>query len=147
MAEKKQVITPLWEAFPPRIALIRKTKLKLITSAYHAQEQEHFNVQGQYYIDQLEADFGKDNFGQVAFNRGVGTFLNFGRNRIDATVMNVEHKGTRYISKNSEFTWGARFQHEIIQDKLSEWRTIDSAGYVSPYNPNEINLLDVVKTK
>ena len=124
-----------------------KTKLKLITSAYHAQEQEHFNVQGQYYIDQLEADFGKDNFGQVAFNRGVGTFLNFGRNRIDATVMNVEHKGTRYISKNSEFTWGARLQHEIINDKLSEWRTIDSAGYVSPYNPNEINLLDVVKTK
>ena len=38
-------------------------------------------MQGQYYIDQLEADFGKDNFGQVAFNRGVGTFLNNGRNR------------------------------------------------------------------
>ncbi|HRG01313.1 MAG TPA: TonB-dependent receptor, partial [Bacteroidia bacterium] len=124
-----------------------RTKLKLITSAYKAQEEEKYTVQGQYYIDQLEADFGKDNFGQVAFNRGIGTFLNNGRNRIDATVFNIEHKGTRQIGRNSELLWGARYQHESIQDKLSEWRTIDSAGYIAPYNPNEINLIDVVKSK
>ncbi len=124
-----------------------RTKLKLITSAYNAQEEEKYTVQGQYYIDQLEADFGKDNFGQVAFNRGVGTFLNNGRNSINATVVNVEHKGTRQIRKNSELLWGLRYQHESIQDKLSEWRTIDSAGYVSPYSATEINLIDVVKTK
>jgi hypothetical protein len=124
-----------------------RTKLKLITSAYNAQEEEKYTVQGQYYIDQLEADFGKDNFGQVAFNRGVGTFLNNGRNKINATVLNMEHKGTRLVGSNSQLLWGARFQHEIIDDKLSEWRTIDSAGYVSPYNPNSINLIDVVKTK
>ncbi|MES2761392.1 MAG: TonB-dependent receptor [Bacteroidota bacterium] len=125
----------------------QRTKLKLIASAYHATEEEKYTVQGQYYIDQLEADFGKDNFGQVAFNRGVGTFLNNGRNRIDASVFNIEHKGTRSIGRNSELLWGARYQHEIIEDKLSEWRTIDSAGYVSPYSANEINLIDVVKTK
>lgn len=124
-----------------------KTKLKLITSAYKAKEEEKYTVQGQYYIDQLEADFGKDNFGQVAFNRGVGTFLNNGRNRIDAAVLNIEHKGTRYINKNNELLWGVRYQHESIQDVLSEWKTVDSAGYVSPYNPNEINLIDKVKTK
>jgi hypothetical protein len=43
--------------------------------------------------------------------------------------------------------WGARYQHESIEDKLSEWRTIDSAGYVAPYSPTEINLIDVVKSK
>ena len=124
-----------------------KTKLKLITSAYKAKEEEKYTVQGQYYIDQLEADFGSSSFGQVAFNRGIGTFLNNGRNRIDATVLNMEHKGTRYINKNNELLWGLRFQHEIIEDRLSEWKTIDSAGYISPYNPNEINLTDVIKTK
>lgn len=124
-----------------------KTKLKLIASAYKAKEEENFTVQGQYYIDQLEADFGKDNFGQVAFNRGIGTFLNNGRNRIDAKVFNVEHKGTRLINRRNELTWGIRYQHESIEDKLSEWKTVDSAGYVSPYNPNEINLIDVLKTK
>lgn len=124
-----------------------KTKLKLITSAYKAKEEEKYTIQGQYYIDQLEADFGSSNFGQVAFNRGIGTFLNNGRNRIDATVLNIEHKGTRYINKNNELLWGLRFQHEIIEDQLSEWKTVDSAGYISPYNPNEINLSDVIKTK
>lgn len=124
-----------------------RTKLKLITSAYNAKEEEKFTVQGQYFIDQLEADFGQDNFGQVAFNRGVGTFLNNGRNRIDAKVFNIEHKGNHFINKNHELLWGARFQHEEIIDQLSEWRTIDSAGYISPYNPNEIDLIDVVKTK
>jgi hypothetical protein len=124
-----------------------KTKLKFITSAYNAQEEEKFTSLGQYEINQLEVDFSKDNFGKVAFKRGSGSFLNYGRNEINATVINIEHKGTRYLSKNNELLWGLRFQHEIINDKLSEWNTVDSAGYVRPYNKNEINLSDVVKTK
>jgi hypothetical protein len=124
-----------------------KTKLKFITSAYRANEEEVYTVQGQYFIDQLEADLGKPNFGQVAFNRGVGTFINNGRNYLTASVYNVEHKGTRYINDNSELLWGARYQLENIDDKLSEWRMIDSAGYIVPYNADEINLIDVYKTK
>lgn len=123
-----------------------KTKLKFITSAYRANEEEIYTVQGQYYIDQLEADFGKSNFGQVAFNRGIGTFLNNGRNYLNATVFNFEHKGTRYINNDNTFLWGARIQSEQINDKLSEWRMVDSAGFVVPYDPNQINLLDVYKT-
>lgn len=124
-----------------------KTKLKFITSAYHAVEEEVYTVQGQYYIDQLEADLGKPNFGQVSFNRGIGTFINNGRNYLTASVFNVEHKGTRYITNDQTLLWGARCQAEHITDKLSEWRMIDSAGYIVPYDPNKIELLDVYKTK
>lgn len=124
-----------------------KTKLKLIGSAYLANEQEVYTVQGQYYIDQLEADLGKPNFGQVAFNRGVGTFLNNGRNYLTANVYNLEHKGTRLINNNSELLWGVREQYEKIEDRLGEWRTVDSAGYIVPYSTTEINLTDVYKTK
>lgn len=124
-----------------------KTKLKLITSAYRANEQEVYTVQGQYYIDQLEADLSKPNFGQVAFRRGVGTFINNGRNYLNATVVNVEHKGSHRIDSNNELLWGAREQFEKIEDQLREWRLVDSAGYVIPYSPTEINLIDVFKTK
>ncbi|WP_317896848.1 TonB-dependent receptor plug domain-containing protein [Aurantibacillus circumpalustris] len=124
-----------------------KTKLKLIGSAYRANEQEVYTIQGQYYIDQLEADLGKPNFGQVAYNRGVGTFLNNGRNYLTASVYNLEHKGTRTINRNNEFLWGVREQYEKIEDKLGEWRTVDSAGYIVPYAVNEINLTDVYKTQ
>jgi hypothetical protein len=124
-----------------------KTKLKFITSAYHANEEEVYTIQGQYYIDQLEADLGKPNFGQVAYNRGIGTFLNNGRNYLTASVYNIEHKGTRTINSNNEFLWGARQQLEQINDKLGEWRSTDSAGFLIPYSPTEINLTDVYKTK
>lgn len=124
-----------------------KTQLKFISSAYHAKEQEIFTVQGQYYIDELEADFGKPTFGQVSFNRGVGTFINNGRNYLTSTIINFEHKGKHQINQKSELLWGARAQQEIIDDKLSEWKTVDSAGFILPYSPNAITLEDVFKTK
>jgi hypothetical protein len=122
-------------------------KLKLIASGYTTKEEELFTVQGQYYIDQLEADLGSSNFGQVAYNRGIGTFINNGRNVLQAQVYNAEHKGVKYFKKDRQLLWGVRYQHEIINDKLSEWRMIDSADYINPYSPNEINLTDVYKTK
>lgn len=123
------------------------TKLKFISSGYYAKEEEIFTVQGQYFIDQLEADLGKPNFGQVAFNRGIGTFLNNGRSYLTARVINFEHKGLHETKKKNEVLWGARYQLENIDDKLSEWKTVDSAGFIVPYNPNSIDLIDVYKTK
>jgi hypothetical protein len=122
-------------------------KLKLIASGFNTKEEELYTVQGQYFIDQLEADLGKDNFGQVAFNRGIGTYINNGRNELNAQVYNIEHKGTRYFKNDRQLLWGVRYQHEIINDKLSEWRMIDSADYVNPYSPTEINLTDVYKAR
>lgn len=123
-----------------------KTTLKLITSAYRAEEQELYTVQGQYWIDQLEADLSKEDFGQVAFNRGVGTFLNNGRNYLTASVYNVEHKGIHNFNSDNQLLWGIREQAELIQDRLGEWRTLDSAGYNTPYSPSAITLTDVYKT-
>lgn len=124
-----------------------KTKLKFIASAYRAEEQELYTVIGQYRIDQLEADLAKETFGQVAFNRGVGGFLNNGRNYLNATVYNTEHKGTHNFNSNNELLWGVREQVESINDKLNEWKTVDSADFNTPYSPNAITMTDVYKTK
>jgi hypothetical protein len=116
-------------------------KLKFITSAFRSYENETYDIQGQYYIDQLETDFSKPSFGDVKFNRGVGTFLNHARNYLKSTVVNAEHKG---FYKNA--TWGIKYQHEIITDKLSEWQNIDSAGYSLPqYNLELLELKEVIK--
>jgi len=122
-----------------------KLKLKFITSAFLTSENETFDVEGQYYIDQLETDFGKPSFGQVAFNRGVGGYLNHARNFLDAQVFSAEHKGS-YATRKGTFSWGLRYQHERISDELSEWNMVDSAGYSIPYYPLEfLELQDVVK--
>ena len=124
-----------------------KMKLKFITSGFKSKETETFDIQGQYYIDELETDFGKETFGQVAFNRGIGTFLNHARNYLDAYVYNAEHKGSAK-NKLGEILWGAKYQAEFVEDKLSEWQMIDSAGYSLPQaSPEIIELQNVIKTK
>ncbi|HXC03668.1 MAG TPA: TonB-dependent receptor [Bacteroidia bacterium] len=125
-----------------------RLKLKFITSVFRSDESETSDIQGQYYINDLQTDFGKPNFGQVLSNRGVGTFLNHTRDYLQATVANIEHKG--WYSKNNRLnlSWGTRYQVEMVTNNLSEWKMIDSASYTLPYNPtNQFNLLNVVKSQ
>ncbi len=140
-----------YETFTGSVSLsyhpIEKINLKLIGSAYKTNEEENFDILGQYFLDQLETDLGKANFGQVAFNLGVGSFLNHARNRLDGKIYSVEHKG-EIIGDRIVFLWGIKGQHEEIDDKLHEWYYNDSSGfsipsYRDPLNP-QITLNDVV---
>ena len=125
-----------------------RTYLKFITSVFRSKESEGFDIQGQYYIDQLETDFGKSNFGEVVGNLGVGTYLNHARTNLDAYVYSAEHKGSYDITRQAKVLWGVKYSHEEINDKLSEWKYVDSAGFSIPYtNPQEIVIQDVIKQK
>ncbi|MEW6469883.1 MAG: TonB-dependent receptor [Bacteroidota bacterium] len=124
--------------------------LKWIASAYRAEESETFDILGAYRLDALETDFGKDNFGQVSYNLGTGGFLNHARNYLTAMVYNFEHKGRKGfpLGKDHEYHWGIKYQHEEIDDRISEWDMTDSAGYSIPIgNPDVLDLESVVKTK
>lgn len=117
--------------FTPKTGL----ELKFITSAFRSVESENFDIRGQYFIDELDRDLGSENFGDVAFNRGIGTYMNHARNQLDAIVFNLEHRG-RLLKKNGDIQWGVKYQHEDIYDELSEWDLIDSAGYSLPQPPS-----------
>ncbi len=108
-----------------------KVKLNLTTSAFRSFETETFDILGQYFIDELERDLSSSNFGDVAFNRGIGSYLNHARNYLDASVINIQHRG-KMLRDNGNIEWGLRFQHEEIIDELSEWDLIDSAGFSIP---------------
>lgn len=117
-------------------------RLKFISSAYRSQESENYDILGQYRLDELENDFGKDDFGKVKFNRGIGSFLNHARNELNATIYNGEHKGF-YEKGNNYLQWGIRYQNEFISDELKEWKYVDSAGYAIPQYPsNTVNMFE-----
>lgn len=116
-------------------------KLKFISSIYETHESEYFDVLGEYRLDELERDLGSDEYGDVAFNRGVGAFLNHARNRIDATVFNAYHKG-RLIKYNQTMEWGAKFQHEIVADQINEWNYVDSARFSIPHSQDSVGYTD-----
>jgi hypothetical protein len=120
----------------------KNTNLKLIGSAFKSYESETYDIQGQYWLNLLENNLGSDEFGNaVGIPIGVGTFLNHARNNLDATVYSLEHKGG--VLKESGFLqWGVKYQHEIINDYLDEWKMIDSAGYSLPHNPDSVGYSD-----
>lgn len=115
--------------------------LKFISSIYQTHESESFDLLGEYKLDELERDLGSDEHGEVAFNRGVGAFLNHARNELNATVANFYHKGT-LRNKKHKIQWGAKYQHEIINDKISEWNQIDSARFNIPHPQDSVGYID-----
>ncbi len=134
-----------------------KTKLDLYATVFNTDEREYFDIQGQYFINELETDPAKEEFGDSVGTLGIGTFLNHGRNRLNATIFNVYHNGEQeiqsgYLKKDSSIIaknvlkWGVNFQMDQFSDVLSEWRMIDSAGYSVPQDsPNEVKLFETIK--
>ena len=119
--------------------------LKFIGSAYHTQEQEYFDIFASYFLGEVDSNIGSETFGDVRFNRGIGTQLNHGRNDLDALIINTELKGFHKLGENT-IEWGIKYTKEDIRDRLVEWEVIDSAGFSinpprdfpvndQPYNP------------
>ena len=109
--------------------------LQITTSAFQTFEQENFDILGEYWLYQLENNLGSDDFGNIAFDRGVGKYINHARNSLNARVINFSHKGN-YNNEYLKVDWGFRAQKEEIEDKISEWNLIDSAFFNYPH-PND----------
>jgi hypothetical protein len=134
-----------------------KTKLNFFATAFHSDEREYFDIQGQYYINQLETDPSKEEYGDSIAVLGVGTYLDHARNRLRATIFNVYHTGSRELkngflnaerTKHNQFDllWGLNYQQDDFYDVLSEWKMVDSAGYSLPQsNDHKIHLMEVIK--
>ncbi len=120
---------------------------KLITSAYHTQEQEYFDIDAAYFLGEVDTNIGSDTFGGVNYNRAIGSQLNHARNDLDALIFNAEIKGSNFSKKKFQLEWGIKYTHEDIRDRIVEWEVIDSAGFSinppivdlpnndQPYNP------------
>ncbi len=132
------------------------THLDLYATVFNTDEREYFDIEGQYFINELETDPSKEEFGDSIAVLGVGSFLNHARNRLNATIINIYHDGSQTLfkrindeqmtSQNHTLKWGVNFQADQFTDVLSEWRLIDSAGYSLPQgNDDEIELFEVIK--
>ncbi len=116
----------------------KKTVYKWISSIFKSNEDESYDVLGQFRLEELERDLGSDDFGEVAFLRGVGSYLNHARNRLDVLVYNSRFLATHKINDGNKITWGLKYQGEIIRDTMSEWQMIDSAGFSIPQSQDEV---------
>lgn len=108
----------------------KQSTYKFIASAYHTQEQEHYDIDASYYLGEVDTNIGSDTFGNVTYSRGIGSQLNHARNDLDAFIANAEVKGTHFsLNKKHQIDWGLKYTHESIRDRIVEWEAIDSAGF------------------
>ena len=105
--------------------------LNYFISTFNTDETEYFDLLGEYRLDELERDLGSDQYGSVAYNRGVGSFLNHGRNKLKANVLNIYHTGD-FVNNNQKTSWGIKLQDEQVQNKIKEWNYLDSSRFNSP---------------
>lgn len=148
--QEKDKYTTTFGAFKANYFLNNNVTLKLISSAYHTTEEEHFDILAQYGLGDVNSDIGDENLGQVEFVQGIGSQLTHARNDLDALIFNLEHKGV-FNKNNHVIEWGLKFTHEDIRDRLREYEVIDSVGFSirpplpefqndQPYSPFEGSL-------
>ncbi len=105
-----------------------KLSMKFLASLFTTSETETYDIIGEYFIGEVESDLGKEEFGQVTSEYGVGTYHDWARNKLQATIGNFAYKG--FLEKGNHFiSWGTKYQFEDIDDRLNEWQRVDSAGY------------------
>lgn len=114
--------------------------LRFDASAYHTNEQETYDITGEYWLSELDLSGSATSDSEVTGSLGTGSYHEHARNRLSATVINIGHKGELKYSNNN-LQWGVNYQTEVILDNISEWETRDSAGYSLPVNTEKVEII------
>lgn len=113
-----------------------KTKLSLIASAFHTNEQEKYDIQGQYWLTQTE----------TSENLGVGTYMEHARNYLKATVKSFKllfnHKPKRH-----DIEAGLTYRIENIMENSKEYEMRDSSGYSVPHTGKDLYMIYSMKAR
>lgn len=129
----------------------KKFTSKTYFSYFRTDEQERYDILGEYFINELETDPSKEEYGDSIAAIGVGGFLNHARNRLQASIYSVYNDSRFEFNTKKEATkhnllFGAGAQLERFDDVLSEWQLIDSAGYSNVPNAQETSGVDLYET-
>ncbi len=136
--QEKDKYQTLFGAFKASYQHNENNTYKFISSIYHTQEQEYFDIEAQYRLGEIDSSIGSETLGGVVYSRGIGSQINHARNNLDALIVNAEIKGNHNIKSNI-LDWGIKYTKESIRDRLVEWEVIDSAGF--SINPLPVNFI------
>lgn len=106
-------------------------------------EEEIFDVEGAYFLSQLDRDLSSKTYGKPLKTLGYGYYIDHGRNRMQSGVTQFAHLGR--IGKSTDaFSWhySLRANKETVNDKIAEWYYNDSAEYnLSPWGASQDTIL------
>lgn len=120
-----------------------KTEFKWMLNHTSIEEQEYFDVEGAYFLSQLDRDMGSKTYGKPLKTLGYGYYLDHGRNRMLSGITQIAHIG-KIGKQTDKFSWNysIRVNKENVKDQISEWLYNDSADYnIAPFGKMEDSIL------
>ena len=104
--------------------------VKLLWSAFHTKEQERYDIQGQYWLDDT----------QSSEQLGVGTYAEHARNYLTANVRSLKLMFNRQLRKH-DIEGGLTMKWEHIKEQSREYEMRDSSGYSVPHTSDRLDLI------
>ncbi len=126
-------------------ALNQKVTLKWMASYYTDLEKENYDITGNYLFGERNFDKSSATYGQITNPLGAGSYQDFARNSLNIADYHLGQEGT-YLQGPQLIQWGLGWDHTLIDNHLNKWEYQDSAGYSLPFNPDILQLNNVVKT-
>ena len=116
--------------------ITQNTSLSLLGSAFYTKEQEKYDIQGQYWLDQTE----------TSENLGVGTYFEHARNYLSARVMSAKLMLRHKVQKHNVEA-AVTLKREHIEENSIEYEMRDSAGYSIPHNGKDLYMIYSMKAR
>ena len=135
--EKDEYISDM-EALTLKYHPNSKSLFQLITNRYSTTEKERFDIQAQYYLQDLFISQGGEK-DQSLENLGIGTYLDHANNKLEREVNSIKLKADHSFDK-LHLQWGIKALHEKVDDRINEWQYRDSAGYSIPSSDTNTGL-------
>ena len=133
---EKDLFNTIFGALSLDYTINEYNKLSLQTSAFKTNEEETFDIAGEYWIDDINAEE----------NMSVGRYMEHARNYLEADVQTVALKGVHFL-KSHDLRWGVEWKKEKVSDNQREWEMRDSAGYNIPHNGSSIKPIYSLRSK
>ena len=128
--QEKDIFRTLFGTFSIKRKFGQNTSVALIGSAFHTKEQETYDIQGQYWLDDT----------QTQEQLGVGTYMEHARNYLSADVQSYKLIGI-HKTKSHNFEMGLTYKQERIKENSREYEMRDSSGYSIPHSPTRLDLI------
>ena len=112
------------------------TSIKLLWSAFYTKEQERYDIQGQYWLDDA----------QSAEQLGVGTYAEHARNYLTGRVQSLKLMLNKKLKKH-DIEAGLTYKWEHIKEQSREYEMRDSSGYSVPHTGQRLDLIYTLASK
>ena len=104
--------------------------MKLLWSAFSTKEQERYDIQGQYWLDDA----------QSAEQLGVGTYAEHARTYLTANVQSLKLMVNRRLRRH-DIEGGLTYKWEHVKEQSREYEMRDSSGYSVPHTGQRLDLI------